>query len=203
MRPEVQSRRPRGEVRTPALLDAAYSILNEVGYDRLTIDAVAARAGASKTTIYRRWPHKRELVIAVLERQEESHLGLPEDRGSLRADLLGLLEALSHVAAAESASAFTSLLYASQQDADLGEALRGPLLERRRMECAEILKRAVRRGEVAPGRRTPDGDLLFELLLGLIVTRFLIRGLPLDRGTLRRFVDRIVLPALTAGRNRS
>jgi len=192
-----QRRRPRGPVRTEALLDAAFELLGEVGYDRLTIDAVAARAGASKTTIYRRWPDKRELVIAVLERQEASHPGIPADRGSLRADLLALLGTLAEIAAAESSSIFTSLLYASQHDEVLGQVMRDRLLERRRRECAELLARAAQRGELVEGRDAPDGDLLFEALLGQVITRYVVRGLPLDREYMRRVVDTILLPALT------
>ncbi len=56
----------RGEARTDAILDSALELMAATGYDRLTMDAVASRAGASKATIYRRWPGKSELVTAAL-----------------------------------------------------------------------------------------------------------------------------------------
>src|SRR5436190_319637 len=81
----------RGAARTEALLDATLELLPEVGYERLTIDAVAARAGASKATIYRRFDGKRELVVAALRRLDASQPDMLADAGSLRGDLVELL----------------------------------------------------------------------------------------------------------------
>ena len=79
--------------RDPILREAALVLLAEVGYDRLTMDAVAARARAGKTTIYRRWPGKAELVVDALN----SLKGIPDipDTGSLRQDLRALAESIT------------------------------------------------------------------------------------------------------------
>lgn len=88
-------RRRRGDVLESALLEAAWEELAEHGYDALTIDAVATRAGTSRPVVYRRWAGKRELVLAAI-----AHLGAqehrpPADTGSLRGDLIALLDKAS------------------------------------------------------------------------------------------------------------
>src|SRR5690349_18299552 len=84
---EAQTRpRVEGE-REQEILDSTIDILSEVGYDRLTMDAVATRAKASKATLYRRWNGKAQLVIDALISQKEPH-ALP-DTGSLREDMIG------------------------------------------------------------------------------------------------------------------
>ena len=65
--------RPRDETRDAAIFEATLSVLGEVGYDRLTIDAVAARAKASKATVYRRWPTRDALVIDALDSRSDRH----------------------------------------------------------------------------------------------------------------------------------
>src|SRR5512133_3293823 len=76
--------------RHEAICDAVFDLLGEVGYDRMSMDAVAARARASKATIYRAWPHKPDLVIEALTHRFG---GTPEapDTGSLRGDLVALM----------------------------------------------------------------------------------------------------------------
>ncbi len=78
--------RPRDTAVEAALLTATQDMLIEVGFDRLSVDAIAARVGASKNTIYRRWPSKTALVVAAVE--QRYHVPATPDRGSLREDLL-------------------------------------------------------------------------------------------------------------------
>src|SRR3954447_6644599 len=78
--------RPRDESRDAVILAATLEVLADVGYDRLTMDAVAARAKASKATLYRRWTNKVTLVIEALQ-HAKSPTDVP-DTGSLREDLL-------------------------------------------------------------------------------------------------------------------
>src|ERR1700729_389630 len=96
---EGGGRQTRGKPRERAILSAVISLLGETGYEAMTMDAVAARAHASKTTIYRRWPGKSELVRAAVDAYIAARV-LPtpnqggEDRGSLRGDLLAVLNAM-------------------------------------------------------------------------------------------------------------
>ena len=78
--------RPRSTERDRQLLEAAQDLLVEVGYDRLTIDAVANRVGAGKATVYRRWPNKTAMVVDAVEALHRPHP--PPGTGSLRSDLL-------------------------------------------------------------------------------------------------------------------
>ena len=100
-------RQARGEPRERAILSAVISLLGETGYEAMTMDAVAARAHASKTTIYRRWPGKAELVRAAVDAHITSRvLGTPErgtrDSGSLRGDL-STIECLEYHASGHAA----------------------------------------------------------------------------------------------------
>src|SRR5205814_8700474 len=84
----------RGEQREQALLAATVHLLAEVGYQALTMDAVAARAQASKATIYRRWRNKAQLGKAALDRADAAYNAAVPETGSLRGDLLAVLAAL-------------------------------------------------------------------------------------------------------------
>src|ERR1700710_916480 len=84
----------RGVARESAICAAALELLAEVGYDRMSMDAVASRAKASKATIYRRWPGKRELVVHAIRCRGPQHVE-PPDTGSLRGDILATLR-LAH-----------------------------------------------------------------------------------------------------------
>src|ERR1700752_4704934 len=84
--------RPRDEGREQAILDAAIDLVAEIGYDAMSIEAVATRARSSKATIYRRWPGKAELVAEAMRRRSEPVLEDLPDSGSLRGDLLTLVQ---------------------------------------------------------------------------------------------------------------
>src|SRR3954447_19240453 len=83
--------RPRDPARRRAILDAAMALIAEVGYDRMTVDAIAARGGVSKPTLYRRWPHGKPQLVADAIRERHAERGPVPDTGSLRDDLLALV----------------------------------------------------------------------------------------------------------------
>ena len=85
--------RRRGRALEEALLDAAWAELTERGYDDMTIDAVAVRAGTSRAVLYRRWPDKQELVLAALLYEAAKDMVVAPDTGSLRGDVIALLQA--------------------------------------------------------------------------------------------------------------
>lgn len=189
------SRRRRGASRAAAILGATLQLLSEVGYDALTIDAVAARAGSSKTTIYRRWPDKSALVCAALIDASKRHPDLPAGAGSLREDLLVLVALMGKLAATEDPGAFASLLAAAQRDPALAEAVRVTSLETRRRDCRDVIQRAIGRGEL---RDTRLATTLFELAIGQIMVRYVLLGTGFDEASQLAFVDNTVIPALKA-----
>src|SRR5580698_2904876 len=90
---------PRAEAREQAILDAALELLMEVGYDRLSIDALAERARAGKATIYRHWSGKAQIVAEAVRCRAEETMEVVPDTGPLRGDLLELLTASCQVLA--------------------------------------------------------------------------------------------------------
>jgi AcrR family transcriptional regulator len=89
---EPMAQRRRGAVLEEALLDAAWTELRAVGYSQLTYDAVANRAGTSRPVLYRRWAHKHDLVLAAMKNHAPLLSGPVPDTGSLRGDVIALLE---------------------------------------------------------------------------------------------------------------
>lgn len=149
---EARSRASIGARRSPAtekaVLDAAESLLTEAGYSGLSMDAVARRARASKATVYRWWPSRARLLIAVYDRRK-AELALPQN-GPLEADLLGLFEALFGLWRRKPLGDLFRLLIAEAQfDPDAMAAMTQYAAERRR-QTEVIFAAAAARGELAP-----------------------------------------------------
>jgi AcrR family transcriptional regulator len=176
-------------------LDATLHVLSSVGYTDLTIDAVAARAGSSKTTIYRRWPDKSALVCAALVAASQQHPELPASAPSLREDLIALTKLMAGLGATEDSGVFVSLLAAAQRDPAIAEAVQVTALEPRRRDCRDVIQRAIGRGELRDPRLAAT---VFELVLGQIMVRYVLLGNGFDETSQVAFVDDTVIPALHA-----
>ena len=187
--------RPRVEgERESEILDAALVLLCRVGYDRLTMDAVAAEAKASKATLYRRWSSKPSLVVDAILRTKEA-LQAPEvDTGSLREDLVQMACGHGGLTDTRSAEIMAGLVTALHHDPDFAVEFRtrvlGPKLEIGR----RVFERARARGEITADL---DLDLLSSALAGIILHRSYVLGLPADEKTVAQVVDEIILPAAT------
>ena len=186
-RPRVTGDRER------EVLTAAFDVLREVGYDKLTVDTVAARARASKATLYRRWPTKAALVVEALAALD----GVPEppDTGSLRGDLLALAERKrSGLMSPDGVDVMCSLSTALHRDGELRSAvLDGPLTDHHACVVA-IFERARDRGEIADG---VDLDLVSQIVPALMLFRMSLGEVTEDPADLaRRIVDQVVLPAV-------
>lgn len=186
--------RPRvaGE-REQEILTAALTVLAEVGYDRLTMDAVAAEARASKATLYRRWSTKADLVVEALAAQKAT--GPAPDTGSLRQDLLDAFCGVGGLTETHDISVFTSVLTALSRDAEFAEAFRLRVLAPKASRTREIYRRARDRGEL---RADADVDLLAPALAGILLHRYYLLGEPPSPATVERVIDRIILPAALA-----
>ena len=186
--PEIRRRRgPSSLVRTAAI-DATLAELAEGGYSALSLEKVARRAGVHKTTLYRRWGTREELVLeAMLERADEQ-ISVP-DTGSLRDDLLELARTSAANAASPEVSAMARAVAAeSPHDSRLAAANRRFWAERLTLDCV-IVERAIERGEVAVGT---DPRRVIESVLGPIHLRLLLTGEPVDRRFLEGIVDTVV-----------
>ena len=187
--------RPRVEgERESEILDAALALLCRVGYDRLTMDAVAAEAKASKATLYRRWSSKPSLVVDAILRTKEA-LQAPEvDTGSLREDLMQMACGHGGLTDTRSAEIMAGLVTALHHDPDFAVEFRtrvlGPKIEIGR----RVFERAQARGEITADL---DLDLLSNALAGIILHRSFVLGLPADEKTVAQVVDEIIVPAAT------
>ncbi|MFC9897877.1 TetR/AcrR family transcriptional regulator [Nocardia sp. NPDC127579] len=188
--------RPRDPERDRALLAAVREILPEVGYDRLTMESVAARAGASRATVYRRWKDKSELVrdaVRLLAWDEP----LP-DTGSLREDLLAVGAMYSDRNGPR--DAFLSAIAASiNRDPALRDTVDRVIGEPRRAAYTAIVDRARRRGEIAAAAQT---ELIADVVPAMIFYRLLDGEQPIDGAYYERIIDALVVPLLTGYRKR-
>jgi AcrR family transcriptional regulator len=185
--------RPLDASRDVALRHAALALLAEIGYDRLTIDSVAARAHASKATIYRRWAGKAELVVDALNSLKESRPA--PDTGSLQGDL----EALALTSAGHDSrfddQIMIGLITALARDAELRRVFRQRLLDPSRSGLMDIFERAVTRGEVAPERNL---ELLVSLFPALMIQHLLTHGETPDAAFAEQVINDVILPLATA-----
>ena len=130
-------------------------MLAEVGYDRLTMDAVALRAKASKATLYRRWNGKVSLVIDALHHhhQHEQPEPSPVDTGSLRGDLIAVYCGTGGLTDKPEVAAFGAILTAIIRDPEFAAAFRRDVVAPKLAASRAIFERAIERGEIGSGRR--------------------------------------------------
>jgi AcrR family transcriptional regulator len=181
-------------------MDAALQLVAEAGFDRTTIDAIAARAGASKATIYRHWPGKPELVADAIRHRGRPALPPLPDTGTLRGDLLAGVEAFHQLMTSEAGLVFFGLLVAMRTDPQLAALAREQLFLRRLRPEDNPVTRAIARGELPPGA---DPSLLPRVGAPLILTRLMLMGGELDESFLTGLVDDILIPLLMAERGTS
>lgn len=182
--------RPLGRPRSPeadrAILDAAIDLFVEEGYEGMSIEGVAAQAGVGKTTIYRRWASKEELIVAAID-ELIMEVDLP-DTGSLRRDLVDLITKLQVILSTSRAGqVFPRMVPHVAAGTPLGRAYLERVIGPRFEFLRSILARAVRRGELPADH---DPELVRGLLVGPIIIGRLIGRLP--RQGARRRAEAIV-----------
>jgi AcrR family transcriptional regulator len=169
----------RSERSHRAILTAAAELVHEVGYRRLTIEAIAARAGVGKQTIYRWWPSKGAVVLDSLlaERGEDpDDLALP-DTGDVAADLRLVVRAIVAELADPTLSGTTrGLMIEMQEDAELADSVLEHLLGPQLAAIADRLRAAQHAGQL---RADLDLDVAVEMLVGPLYHRWLLRTHPL------------------------
>ena len=188
--PAGRTGRPRSAAADAAILAATRAALVELGWSKLTLGDVATRAGVAKTTLYRRWAGKNELVVdAVAELFDE--LELP-DSGSLAADIEGVvLQFATILARPEAKSGLMAVVAEATRDDALRERIRASVVERQKRLVLEGRSRAQARGELPP---EPDAetaartaDLIFDMVAGAVVHRTLFSAEPADEEWVRSF----------------
>jgi AcrR family transcriptional regulator len=166
--------RPRSPQAHRAILEATLQLLAKGGFRALSMDAVAARAGVGKATIYRRWRSKTELVSAAVKLLS-ADIELP-DTGTLRADFLALSGLTMRAANTPSPTLVPRLLAEATGEPELHEIFLRELVVPRRRAVRALLERAEERGEIAT---QVDHDVVLDLLVGPLVYRLLLSDIGL------------------------
>jgi AcrR family transcriptional regulator len=178
--------------REAELLAVTLRLLQEHGYDGLTVDAVVSRARASKATVYRRWPSKAELVLAAFI-EGIRQVAVAPDSGTLRGDLVRLGDIVCQQAGQHASTIRAVLVEVSRYPA-LNEAMQHQFIDQRKALVQHVLRQAVERGEIADAAIT---DELWDLLPGYLIFRSIIPGRPPTRETVQALVDNFIIPGLT------
>jgi AcrR family transcriptional regulator len=198
MEPVTPSRRIRrrlGSARERALLEVALALLAEVGYDRMSVDEVARRAHTSKSTLYRRWPCKADLVAAAF-RCRKVATQKPPPGATLREDFIAEVTMLSQEITADQPLT-QGLITAVGTDPYLAELVKLQSASALQQDMACIIARAIERGELPP-RSAECTATIAEVVHALIFHRLLLSRTPLDASYIEHVVDAILLPILRA-----
>ncbi|GGW29210.1 TetR family transcriptional regulator [Streptomyces lucensis JCM 4490] len=180
--------------REAELYEAVLDLLREVGYDALTMDAVAARTRSSKATLYRQWGGKAELVAKAVRHTKPASSADEVDTGSLKGDLHALTLRADDCEMEQNSALMRGLAMATHSNPDLLEAFRDHLIQPEMAEFRRVLQRAVDRGEVRADN--PAIDFVMHMMIGAFAARTMIDEQPPTQAFLLSYVDAVVLPAL-------
>lgn len=179
--------RPREARCDQAILTATLDILREGGVVGLSIDAVAARAGVGKATIYRRWSSKEALVLEALQADTEP-IEVP-DYGNLRRELETYFDQIiDRFATSGSSDVLPHLIEAACYDAEVRVSL-DEYIKQRQKPLLAILRRASQRGDLSPD---VDRNVMVEVLVGPVMYRRLLTGGRIDRAFVRKLLDLVL-----------
>jgi AcrR family transcriptional regulator len=187
--------RPRDLEAAQAILDKTLVLLEKHGYEGLGVDAVAAAAGVAKTTIYRHWSSKPELVAAAA-RPLFQELAEAPLRGNVHAELVQLLEYVRSLMSGRSGRILRILLREAGPHAPVNELVQ-PAIYRRRRLFAQVLNRAIARGEL---RADLDQELVVDLLLGPLWVRATMTAAPIPADLPEQVVDGVLRGIRAAGK---
>ncbi|MEU9186630.1 TetR/AcrR family transcriptional regulator [Streptomyces sp. NPDC048484] len=181
--------------REAELYEAVLDLLREVGYDSLTMDAVATRTRSSKATLYRQWGGKAELVARAIRHHKPVDIA-SVDTGSLRGDFQALTTRQDDCRMEQDSALMRALGTAVHTNPDLLTALREWLVEPELAELRTVVQRGVDRGEVRADN--PAIDYVLHMIIGAFVARTMIDNEPPTQTYLSSYIDAVVLPALVA-----
>jgi AcrR family transcriptional regulator len=194
------SRKPAGaavlrDSVTETISRAAFAELAETGYARMSMEAVARRAGTGKAALYRRWPTKQAMVIDLVSRAVRAHSPADIDTGTLRGDIEAFLaDAVAILRHPVVSRIVPDLLAEAARNPGLGDAIRTAVATPRRVGATQLLRRAADRGELP---RRVDRDLALDLMAAPLLFRLVFTGGAVDDRYLAR-LTRATLAALAA-----
>jgi AcrR family transcriptional regulator len=172
------------------VLEATLEELALHGYGALRVDDVALRAGVNKTTVYRRWPTKADLVRSALLKLSDEK-ALTPDTGALHTDMLELARRSKSFTATPRGRSILSMLFVERAEPELA-AIAQSLRGRRDAAAVRVVERALERGELPPGT---DPQLILEPLHAVVYRRVMLLQEALDEAFLVRLIDLILAGA--------
>jgi AcrR family transcriptional regulator len=184
--------RKRDASRDAAILAATLAVLAETGYERMTTDMVAARAKASKATMYRRWPSKAELVIDAVESLRDEPITAAPDTGTLSGDLTALIQTFQSSSTARKFQIMAGLLSILPRDPDLARVVQGRIVQPGTAVMRLLLDRAQERGEIGSDR---DLDTLALVVPAMVAYRLIVTGEQIDRQSMTSIINEVLVPA--------
>ena len=182
--------RPRSVEADEAILTAAFAVFSECGFDGMTVEGVAARAGVGKGTIYRRYPGKLDLIIAASQyfaQEREPAV----DTGSIAGDLRALIDRLIGQFTNSPVGAALPMLIAERRRIPELAAASDEITATKRERNRAVIRRAIERGEL---RADADPELVIDMYVSPVLYRFLVTDLPLDA----KFASRVVTAVVNA-----
>jgi AcrR family transcriptional regulator len=188
---ETHRGRPRDPSRDEAIIDAAIEVLVRDGYDRLSMEGVAAAAGVGKATVYRRWSSKADLVIDAMATLKPAIDSI--DTGTLDGDIELMVDTSCSPRSQRLQRVMVSVCSALPREPDLLEAFRLRFTEPRIARIADMLERARGRGELGPD---VDVAMAASLVPSLMLQRALMTGQPAGRLYAEKVVGSVLLPVL-------
>jgi AcrR family transcriptional regulator len=171
----IQRGRPRSEEARQAILGVAYQMLITRGAGHLTVEAVAAKAGVGKPTIYRYWPNARALEMAAMLEQPAPDTNVQAGQSAV-ADLQAQLEKVVALFAEKRGRQMTQMIAASEQDSELSKQFRNKVILRCREEGRAILERAIAEQHVRSGINI---EVALDMIYGPLFYRLLVGHAPL------------------------
>ncbi|MEV7972925.1 TetR/AcrR family transcriptional regulator [Cellulomonas sp. NPDC089187] len=186
--PPCRPGRRRDPGKDEAILQATRELLIERGYEAMTMDAVAERAGVGKATVYRRWSSKVRLIVDSLLCAKQLHADEVPDTGNLRDDLLSVATLATRM---KNDELMSGLLVAVKAEPEVAGVFHEQFVAGRVRLMRTLLERARERGEVHPDA---DLDMIAAVAPAMIHYRKMVAHLPMDEAFAERLVDSVVLP---------
>lgn len=184
--------RPRGRPRDPSvddnIVNAAVDLLTEGGFERLSMEAVAARAGVAKATIYRRFACKVDLIVAMCQAFSPPISEAP-NTGALRTDLeMWVSSLVDSLTSSDTGRLLPAMISAAKENVEVREALHR-FSATRRSRIIGIVAEAIDRGDLPP---TADADLIGDVVVGALMYRTMIRGGVIDAPFIASLIDGVL-----------
>src|SRR5579883_1946094 len=187
-KPERPRGRPRDEAARRRILQAVLDLMEDNGFAQATAEAIAARAGVSKATIYRWWPNKAAVVIEAFREAVAPELPL-RDTGSLREDLTNQMRNFARLLCGPRGRMLQSFVVAARSDPEVAAAFRQVWSDPRRSEARAVLRQKQATGQL---RRDADLDLVLDSLYGPLYYRFLVKNEPPSQKYAEALADLVI-----------